>query len=167
MSDSEDTSTSKSEKKPDDMRVMFPGVEIPIELPDGPLMVTVYPVGIRQMKKFVTAIAGAVGIIRGMDFNKDGTTDQHLKQILPHLVPIILNDLFGLVKECTVGIDIEELPHWLVAPIVEAWVMESFGEEKKIRPWIQMFENLTEKATGQKTEIWATLSNTLSRVGTP
>ena len=167
MSDTEAASTSKTEKKPDDMRVMFPGVEVSIELPDGPMMVTVFPVGIQQMKKFVTAIAGAVGIIRGMDLKKDGSTQDHLKQMLPHLIPIVLNDLFGLVQECTVGVDLDTLPHWLVPPIVEAWIIESFGDEKKIRPWIQMFENLTEKMTGQKTEIWATLSNTLSQPGIP
>lgn len=164
---SEPTATDTPEKPLDAMKAMFPGREIPIELPDGAIMATVYPVGINQMKKFVTAIAGAVGIIRGMDFNKEGSTDDHLKQMLPHLVPIVLNDLLGLVKECTVGVDLDALPHWLVAPIVEAWVMESFGEEKKIRPWIQMFENLTLKATGKKTEIWATLSNTLSQPGIP
>lgn len=143
----------------EDVKVMFPGTELVIELPDGKIKVDVYPASIRHMKKFAAGIAGAFGVIRSMELTKDGSTEDHVKQILPALLPVVLGDLLDLVNECTVGLDILDLPHWVVAPIAEAWIMESFGSKKKIKPWIDLIENVMEKATGKRTEIWGTLSN--------
>jgi hypothetical protein len=90
-----------------------------------------------------------------------------VKEILRTMLPVVIGDLMDLVAECTKGVDVKRLAHWHVAPIAEAWIEESFADIKKLEPWIQMIDNLLEKMTGTKMNLWDKLLRFSSPSDTP
>lgn len=154
-------------KKPKDaLSPLFPGreVELEVELPTGRSIVvaTVYPLGFRHLRRFSKDVTGAINAVVGMRVPENLRSDPaaaaaFTNRVLMQLVPYAIDNLLDLVKECVVFKDgvaeVDDLPHWHVATLVEAWIIESFGEEKKWRPWIAAVENVYAQVTGNRKKI--------------
>ena len=152
---------------------LFPGTRIKLE--DGiDLEITVYPLGVKHVKKFTDDIARIVNASQRIKVEKGGDQKKIAEQFVMGLVPIIMTDALDLVKECTViepqgAATFDELPHWVLPGIADAWIQESFGEEKKWRPWVTLIEKTITRVTGKPfsiSEIWSKASSQTDTLST-
>lgn len=155
----------EGERDAADIAVLFPGKLVEVETGKGKLSWQVHPVSLRHMRKFSLAVGRAVAAIGTLEVSKGGKLEDRARSVIPVVVPIVLEDLLDLVVECCVQpegqmprMDIRDLPHWLVVPVVEVWIDESFGSEDKLRPWVAATERLLSRASGKPIDIWRTLS---------
>ncbi len=147
----------------DSEKVLHPGTEI--ELDNGGIA-KVFPLGFRHLSKFTKEISKALAVIQNIPLKPGSKEEDINRAVMTAMIPYILENLLGLVAECVKiedsDVALEDLPHWNVPPIIEAWLIESFGERKKWEPWIQALENLLERFTGKRPQILETLSNSFS-----
>ncbi len=145
-----------------DLKKMFPGVEVRLQLAPGEqLDVIVYPIGVRHIRKFAQGITYVAKQLDGL------TAAGGPGGLIRFLLPIVLNDLLGLVNETTRGIDLEDehCPHWIAAPVVEAWLQVNFGEPEMLEPWRTALDTISEKLTGEKMD-WSSFSERSSGTDT-
>lgn len=150
---------------------LFPGYIMEFDAAKGKkLKVEVFPLGIthlrqfnRQLEAIIPKIASQVDLSKLKEHGEEAIAD-----IMPILAPMILTDLLDLVNACTKGVDLlnSYVPHWILPQIIERWLLESFGDAKKLKPWVSAVETLMAKMTGTKLGIWDTLSKHLSHLGT-
>lgn len=145
--------------------IVFAGREITLKTDDGKeIQVMVFPVGVGHIRRFNKAVEDVLPkILNQIDvsrFKKDAS----IGDFAPMIVPIVISDLLEIVAACIKGVDIlsDNFPHWHLPPLIEAWIDVSFGKEEKIRPWVEVVENVLAKLTGKKIGIWETLSKSLS-----
>ena len=157
MSETTNTTTKKTEED-----ILIPGREFAIEGTKGSIIVS--PVGIVQLKKFSGTMAQLMGVISAEEVGKDAAKGTIVAVLMPH----ILSTSIDLFEDCIIckGITLEQVPHWEVPPMLEYWIIESFGEPKKWKPWIAMVETLVERLTGEKTNLSEELSKLSSKVDT-
>lgn len=178
------------------LRAVFPCRQIQVQVPgSGPIDVKVYPLGVVHIREFSDAVARVIArgsqdpelaavlskimASRGEDEVvaplPDGSMPPAKAEppandnvVLLRLAPIAIAELLPLINRCLDGIDIEDegCPHWVVAPVIEAWISESFGDEKKVRPWADAVDAALEKMTGRRIQLWQTLSSSLRRADT-
>lgn len=144
-----------------ELKALFPGVEVPLECG---LNATVYPLGVTHLKKFSKQITRVFAIFAAqkVDANIDA------KSLAIAVVPTLLEEAMDLIQECTtMDIPFERLPHWELPKLAEAWVIESFGEEHKFRPWVEVIQKAAQKAGVNADSISEMLSNFSSPQDTP
>lgn len=124
----------------------------------------IFPVGFRHLSKFTVQIQKAIRSLIAIEVPKSASQESMKKLLGLESIPIIMNDLMGLVEDTTVlGIldqddnfhreedsTFEDLPHWDVPAILEEWFELSFGEERKWSPWMKAIEKALLRLTGQK-----------------
>lgn len=156
----------------DETKVLLPGVEVYVmEKEEGEFepdaskaeryrgRVTVYPIGLRHMKLFSRGIAGLLAAVGDVRVPVGGSKDDVMKslgtQAMLSALPYILENLMELVDACCEAhvdghtVAVSSLPHWDVPPVIEAWLVESFGSEKKWKPWVATIESLAQRVTGK------------------
>lgn len=148
----------KSEDDVPDLEQLFPG-EI-VELERG-IRAVVFPPGLVHLRRFSSDVV-AVAVAVGEHARKPG-------DIASRLIPYLISNASSMLSECVrievpggLRVKFEELPHWLVPPVLERWVDISFGDEAKLRPWKAAVEKMVEKATGRPfsiSEIWSKRSS--------
>lgn len=142
------------------MRQLYPGRPVPLQCG---LSVTVYPIGYRHLKKFSGLIGRGLAMLADQAGSLSGAEDGvRARVVMQSLLPLVLADGLELLGEC-VDTKLDDLPHWEIAPLAEAWVLESFGQENKYRPWLQAIENTVSNFTGKPFSI----SETLSKLSSP
>lgn len=153
--------------------ILFPGTRVEIDTGAAKLAWTVFPVSVRKMQKFSRAVGRALAALGAVQVTKGASQEERMKQILPAMIPVVLEDLLDLVSECcapdtgnVVEIGVMELPHWHVVPVIEAWITESFVGEGKIRPLVNAVERGMKKLTGKRLDLWETLSKFSSGLDT-
>lgn len=62
--------------------------------------------------------------------------------IVSTLTPFVLTDLFELVQRCC-SHKLDRLPHYALAQVTDAWLMESFGSPERFKPWMELAKNLS------------------------
>lgn len=143
------------------MGAMFPGCRI--ELDDG-LIGVVYPVGTKHLRKFSRQIGAAISAISTMRLPSLADKKRLEEWAMAELTPILVNDAFDILTDCIkvlkydengeneTSVPLEELPHWHLPKLATQWFIDSFGEERKIRPWIEAFQRISKALpTPQKT----------------
>lgn len=130
---------------------------------EGRAEALVFPLGVIHLRKFNERISKVITFIaRNIRFREGATTDEIGMQIMAEVAPLMMTDLFDLLLECvrfhpnTVKMD--ELPHWDLPPIVEAWIDESFGTPEKRDPWKRAIERTVARMTGEEFSISEMLS---------
>ncbi len=141
-----------------------------VDLGDGK-KANVFPMGIKHIGKFSKRIAGVLGAFGSITIKKESTPEEIATAALSHAMPIVLTDLLDLVSEC-VTFDsptqkFEDLAHWELPVIVDAWVEMNFGEEKKWRPWVATMEKAIAKASGKEFSISSWMSAMRSKASSP
>ncbi len=124
--------------EPLDLATLFPGRRVRLPAPLDDVKIVVWPASVSQMRRFSEAISRFVSRVSLIQFSEHLDDEARITQMIPHLIPIVLDEMIDLVNECTVGIDLnsERLPHWLCAPLVHAWLEESLLGEGKVEPWM-------------------------------
>lgn len=145
------------------LRALFPGRKVDVLDDDGNVLTeaTVYPLGARHIETASRDVA-AVGMlilealkVKVDDANGHVRVDQGAispEKIISAAVPALLKNGFSLLRECIkidIGSDdeiaLDDLPHWCLPPLVEAFVEESFGSKKKWEPWKRLIENMVRR----------------------
>lgn len=148
------------------LRKLLPGTRVPTSLGVDAI---VYPLGFRHLRKFTAEIGAALqAAVRVLGSVKHGSDPGDVGQaMLAQMLPYAMRELLGLLAECVVldakGLTLDDLPHWDVPPIVRVWLLESFGEETKWRPWVAAMDDLLTRIGGKPT----TISEMLSRPSSP
>lgn len=151
-----------------------------VELDDGQAAY-VFPVGFRHLTRFTVQIQKAIRAMLDIEVPKSADSGAMKKILGLEVIPIILNDLMGLVKETTVlGIldqdnnfhrdedaDFEDLSHWEVPALLEEWFDLSFGEERKWTPWVRAVEKAILRLTGKTISLKEMFSKASSSSATP
>ena len=124
----------------------------------------VQPMLVRHIRDFAEPIEKAITKLasEGVDFAKMGDS---WPLLIKHLAPLLINDLFGLLNECT-DADLNDLPHWVLPEVAGAWIDENFGSEEKLRPWFEVVSRIVEKLSNKKVDLWDSVSMALLRPGT-
>lgn len=152
------------------------------EVMDGTAVVRVSPLGFRQLPKFISRVGVAsshiANALKGVEVGAGVPSDKLGGIILQSIAPFVLQNAMDLFIECVEVVDagadgasaagapaalaqsdlLDRIPHWEFPPLIEAWLVESFGEEKKWKPWITALENLIKRTTGQDISITSMLS---------
>ena len=164
---------------PEDLNVLFPGKVITFDGAGGKqLSVTVFPMGSGHVRKFNAAVTKCFARVRALSLDTiempadiRSMTDSEwaaivmkLAKTVPQIAIVVMDELMDLVAECVEGVDLKSTrcPIHLLPDIVLAWLMESFGDEKKARPWINLAEQIFSKVTGKPLDLWGVLSKRLS-----
>lgn len=154
------------EKKIEVVEILVPGVVVP--MPSLGCQAIVYPLGVRQMKRFGAIFSNALSALASVFVVKGKSKEELANDTLKQLVPFVLTYALDIVTDCVrfqlpdgtpvklkrpdgtvVDLKLDDVPHWEAAPVVSVWLLESFGEEKKWRPWVQAIEDLMSKVTGK------------------
>ena len=143
-----------SEEK-DELAEMFPGKTIEIKGNNRTVRVTIYPMAVMHFRRFKDSVTKAMEKLGKAP--ADGNWEA---MILPLVVQIASEDLLDIVSECVEGIDLKSprCPSWVYPTVVTEWILESFGSEDKIRPWVTLLEQLAQSVGGQKVNLWQTLT---------
>ena len=133
--------------------VIFPGRELTLKCG---LKAKVFPLGLVHLKKFSKALTTTVmSIAQSMKLTPGANSKTIGEQVLTEALPYMTEDLFGLLTECVEihnpdpngeVISLEDLPHWEIPPIIQAWFEESFDDESKWRPWMTAFTKMKDLA---------------------
>lgn len=160
------------------IRVLTPGTKITL---DGGAVLIVYPIGWKQMRAFGSTITNALGSVAdvvSLDPSKlqDSAYVKKLSgDILSKIGPYVALNMMELVADCCVfedkdirkTISVEEIPHWEVAKVIDAFVEESFVGEGKLQAWTQAIDNIMKKVFKTDKSISDILSNFSSDADTP
>lgn len=151
----------------EDLKALFPG-GTPVDLEEHG-WVSVFPLGVSHIKKFT----GIVSI--GLQMIPTEMVDEQKKEqlgarIAAQLIPFMLTEGLELIAECVKfedqGKGLEQLPHYCLPVIIDTWFEESFGEEKKYRPWLHLTEKLVKRFTGKEITISEIVSKYFSESDT-
>lgn len=133
-------------------KVLNPGTQVLIGEGGEAVVATVHPMGRAHMAQFAGNIAGVLRHVMSMKVDPNDKDMQ--AAVVMQLLPIVLADLMDLVGACTTfdheGLTIDDLPHYMLPELAETWIVESFGEERKWRPWVTVVERLTKRFTGKE-----------------
>lgn len=152
-----------------EFKKLYPGTNVPLE--DGS-SATVFPMGFLHISKFSKELTFALTTLSRVAIPVDATAEQKTAAIAAQMVPYIANNLLDLVSDCTKFSNpergFENLAHWEVPEIIEAWIEESFGSEKKWKPWVATVERILNRFLNPKEpiRILETLSSGLSSADT-
>lgn len=143
-----------------EMTVLFPGRTVNC----GQFSARVTPMLVRHIREFSEPIEKTIrGMIdAGVDFNSLAGS---WPQLMAHLLPLVMGDLFELLNSCT-DVDLDSVPHWVLPQVAEAWINENFGAQDQLRPWFEVVSRILSKLGTEEVDLWATVSNSLSRPGT-
>ena len=152
------------------LAAMFPGRTLLLDMDeqgDHQVEVEVMPLGFRHLRTFSDKITTALGVVGSMSLPAGQSPEQLGKAIMMRAAPLLMGDLFDLLKECVViarpaTVRLDDLPHWLVPNIVSAWLELSFGDEKKWRPWIGAIDQAMSALTRTKFSILETVQQAVS-----
>lgn len=144
-----------------ELAVLFPGRAVKI---GDTVTITVHPMLVRHMRKFAEPIERAIDnlVTSGVNFEALG---ESWPQLIRHLTPLLLNDLFGLLNQCT-DAELDDVPHWVLPEVAGAWIEENFGTEQKLRPWFEVVSRILAKLGNEKIDLWETVSSALLRPDT-
>lgn len=153
---------------PDPVKTLLPGESF---TSDVGVDVTVYPMGVVHLKKFSNQIATAMSIVGRTPIKKGASQKEIGGQIAATLAPFLLTEAMDLIEACVKisekSVKFDDLPHWDMPKIVELWIEQSFGDEKKWRPWVTAIDRAVTKATGSPFSILEMLSSSSSQLVTP
>ena len=139
----------------DPVNVLYPAKRVKLTFVE----VDVYPVRFKHIRKFSTQIVAALGAIGGTTAKKGASAAEIAQIIKQTLSPLLLTSLMDLLEECCNFLDqqtkIDDLAHWDIAPVVEAFIEQNFLGEDKIRPWIQAIQNLKSTAESLPSQVEA------------
>lgn len=153
----------------------------PLDLPGGgPARVVdlgeygkaeVFHFGIVQIQRYAQEIGTAL-----MTLGKTGIDPANpaKPQYMAAMLPYVMLNLLGLVAECVVvkakdgkRVPVGSLPHWLLPPLIGAWVEINLAEEQKWGPWLAVVERTVAAITGKDIRISAMFSKPSSQQATP
>lgn len=168
-----DAATEPPDGDGEALAVLFPGEVIELDLGNNQVgRVRVLPLGFRHLRMFAKQITGALSVVGNMQLPATSDPKKLGEQILMAAAPLLLGDLFVLLKECVViespaKLSLDDLPHWLVPKLVSAWLEMSFGEPKKWKPWIAAIDQAMTALTRQPFSISETVRSAVSAPDTP
>gem|GEM_PF-4984696 len=178
------------------LSIMFPGRKVTIvsDVEGVPAIdVIVRPLSVRQMRDFQGAISALIGeLIRAgraywqthpiewqvvpsdepggqaIERPSDKWITGLLLETAPSLLPVLVDEAVNLIAGSVSGIDLmdEHCPCEVLAQVAEAWLLESFGSEKRIRPWIAAAKTTFAALMSNKSSISAMQSIFSSATGT-
>ena len=156
------------------LSVLFAGVVVPLDLGDDHPMgrARVLPLGFRHLRTFVNQITSALSVVGNMQLSSTSDPKKLGEQIMMAAAPLLMGDLFELLKECVViespaTLSLDDLPHWLVPDLVSAWLELSFGDPKKWKPWIAAIDQAMTALTRQPFSISETVRSAVSPPAIP
>src|SRR5262245_49723947 len=122
-----------AEAKGNDLRALFPGRDLQL---DRIGRVTVYPVGVKHCRRFGAQLNTVLSLLAPLQAEGRAATVA---------IPYLVANALDLLSECMVFHDVkdvtlEDMPHWVLPTIAEAWIDESFGDEASRRPWVETIE---------------------------
>jgi len=130
---------------------------------------TVYPAGARHADRLFVKVVGVLQHAGALVAKPGEDVKVHGERIVSELIPFAITHALDVMSECVVlpkGATLKDVPHFDLPPIAEAWILESFGEEKKWRPWVALVEEVATRLNGGKairmSEIWSRASSILA-----
>ena len=162
-----------------------------VYLEDFGIDAVIYPVGFKHLETFGAQIAGLTALIIKNGLNVDyvikgdkptAAEEEDINKLIGQKIigiamPYVMANMMGMIKDCVKlaskdqNIDVsdcrvDDLPHWELPAIIEAWIDISFNEPKKYRPWLEVVDKMVGKLTGKPFSISETLSKLSSRADT-
>lgn len=174
--------------------ILYPGFKLPVESVPG-LEVRVYPLGFTHLKKYADRLGRLAAVASQIEIPKSIPRNEQPAVLLRALAPHLVKEVVEVVEECIVfpmavtqneklmrfthpndpvkddpefdcyQVTMSDLSHEAVPEIVGAWVKASFSSKKHYGPWLDMVQNLLNRATGQQFNIMETISSYLSAMG--
>ncbi len=133
--------------------------------------VKVFRIGLKHFERHGRVLAGAVQMLATTSVNMKDSKSPGL-QYLSFMIPYTMCNLLPLLAE-TVRIEPkeamtwDEVPHFLIPDILEAWIDENFGTKEKWVPWVAVAEKMLNGLTDKTFAISETISKILSKQVTP
>ena len=141
-----------------DAKALVPGRTLEIDGHE----ITVFPAGICHSGKLFTKVVGVLQSAAEMKARPGESVRDHGDRVVNDMIPFAIRNALDIIKDCVElpnRADFDRLPHYFLPPIAQAWIEESFGEEKKWRPWLALVEEAATRLNGgkpiQMSEIWS------------
>ena len=135
-----------------DLKTLFPGRTVTIEAGGQSLTFSVRPMAVSHFRRFKEAVSKALERIGGGDLDSGS--------LMVTVVDLVADDLMDVINECVDGIDLTDdaCPVWLFPKLATDWFDESFGDEGKVRPWVDLIEQVVGRFSGTKLNLWDSLT---------
>lgn len=162
------------------IRALFPGKTVDL---DERVHVTVYPLGVPQIRKFTDQLVGSFSALARAGISTMGGSESEIgARFMGSLIPHVVRSMTEILDECVtvtvyelgedskpsnVEVRVSDLPHQYLPPIAEHWVRESFGDEGKREPWLQAARGIWGTITGETVTTSEMFSRFSSLLGTP
>jgi len=139
------------------------------------LSARVFPMGFAHIQRFSGDLGRvALALVQALEHDKAASEMEVGAAVAAQALPVLVAEAMDLVLACTrfesngepAEVKFEDLPHWWAPPIIEAWLVESFGEEKKRDPWVRAIESTIARVTGAEVKISGMLSKAWSSLAT-
>ena len=144
-----------------DLKTLFPGKQVTIDADGQKLTFTVRPMAVSHFRRFKDAISKALEKIGGGNLDSVG--------LMITIIDLVADDLMDVINECVDGVDLtdDHCPVWLFPQLATEWFEESFGDEGKVKPWVGMIEKVVERFSGQKVNLWESLTQSSPELDGP
>lgn len=159
--------TTEGPTDDEQLEILYPGTIITLKGEGGmdmEMKITVWPMGIRDFKRFKAAIRAITEEVSLIGFDWVKAKEDWQTVLLPIVITIVVDHFLELLNESVDGIDLmsPRCPQWVLPPVAQAWLLQSFGSEKKLRPWADLVDEIAERAGGKKLKIWQMLTKSSS-----
>tara|TARA_Y100000114_G_scaffold153211_1_gene172773 strand:- start:627 stop:1079 length:453 start_codon:yes stop_codon:yes gene_type:complete len=135
-----------------DLKTLFPGRKVSIEAGGQNISFHVRPMAVSHFRRFKDAVSKAL--------EKIGGTTLDSGSLMVTIIDLVADDLMDVINECVDGIDLtdDHCPVWLFPQLATEWFEESFGDEGKVKPWVELIEKVVERFSGTKVNLWESLT---------
>ncbi len=123
-------------------RALAPGREVPLK--DLGITATVYPVGFTQIRRFGATFGKAAGVLSR---HPDADQAQLFSIVFATMTDEVLDLVAACVKLSNTDVTMDDLAHWHVAEIAEAWWEESFGDPNRFSVWTNLIQRMGQTFT--------------------
>ena len=135
-----------------DLKTLFPGRQVTIDAGGQKITFSVRPMAVSHFRRFKDAVSKALEKIGGSTLDSGS--------LMVTIIDLVADDLMDVINECVDGIDLtdDHCPVWLFPQLATEWFEESFGDEGKVKPWVELIEKVVERFSGTKVNLWESLT---------
>ena len=135
-----------------DLATLFPGKTVELDINCHRFRVLVRPIAVAHFRRFKDAVNSSLEKLTKSEL---GTAD-----VFSTVITLIADDLMDVINDSVDGIYLQDprCPVWVFPTVAKDWFDESFGDEGKVRPWVDLIEQVVGRFSGTKLNLWDSLT---------
>lgn len=131
----------------------------------------VFSLGLHELQAVLSHTSTCTQIVAALTGLRGKGQEQFRATILGTALPLLASEGIDLVASTVTftepeGMTMQDVPHWELPLLLDAFIQHNFGEERKWRPWVAAVESWLSRITGEAVSILGTPSNSSAKPAT-